>query len=33
MALGKWGVSKGKRLKVKVRGVEMIVEAPTPVED
>jgi len=32
MALDKWGVSKGKRLKVKVRGVEVIVAAPRPLD-
>jgi hypothetical protein len=30
MELGKWSTSKGKRLRVKVRGVEVIVEAPRP---
>jgi hypothetical protein len=28
MELGKWSTSKGKRLRVKVRGVEVVVEAP-----
>jgi len=32
MDLGKWGTPKGKRLRVKVRGVEVIVEAPRPFE-
>jgi len=32
MALGKWATSKGKRLKVKVRGLEVIVEAPRPLQ-
>jgi hypothetical protein len=30
MELGKWSTSKGKRLRVEVRGVEVIVEAPRP---
>jgi hypothetical protein len=30
MELGIWGTSKGKRLRVEVRGVEVIVEAPRP---
>jgi hypothetical protein len=32
MDMGKWGTAKDKRLKVKVRGVEVIVEAPTPLQ-
>jgi len=30
MMLGKWGTAKGKRLRVKVRGLETVVEAPRP---
>jgi hypothetical protein len=30
MKLDKWGTARGKRLKVKVRGSEMVIEAPRP---
>lgn len=30
MELGKWGIGKKKRLKVKIRELEVVVEAPRP---